>query len=84
MSVQVFGTRSSPQLQSKNVTPSANTQYVTASSGYDGLNQVTLNGDSNFKANNIAKGITIQGLTGSYAGSLEAVNPTGLTFLVTM
>lgn len=68
VSIQVQSSRSSPLLQNKTVIPTTNTQYITASSGYDGLNQVTLNGDSNFKANNIVKGITIWGLTGSYAG----------------
>lgn len=59
LSIQVFGAGGSPQLQSKSVTPSASTQYVYPSSRYDGLSQVTVNGDSNLIASNIKKGTTI-------------------------
>ena len=68
MAIEVRGAGGSANLQAKTVTPTASTQYVTPSTGYDGLSQVTINGDSNFKANNIVKGVTIWGLTGSYAG----------------
>lgn len=66
MSVQVFGARSSPQLQTKTITPSASTQYVTPSTGYDGLSQVIVNGDSNLIPNNIRKGKSIFSVSGTY------------------
>ena len=68
MPIQVFGVRSSPQLQSKSVTPSASTQYVTPSIGYDGLSQVTVSGSSNLVSSNIKNGVNIFGVTGSLEG----------------
>lgn len=58
-----------PKLQAKTVFPSATTQIVTADSGYDGLSQVTVNGDSDLTADNIKKGVLIFGITGTYEGS---------------
>lgn len=66
MSIQVFGARPSPQLQTKNITPSTNTQYVTPNTGYDGLSQVVVNGDSNLISSNIKSGISIFGVNGNY------------------
>ena len=45
--------------------PTANTQYITASSGYDGLNQVTVNRDNNLIAENIKSRISIFGVNRS-------------------
>ena len=70
MSVQVFGARSSPQLQTKSITPSANTQYVTPSIGYDGLSQVTVNGDNNLVSSNIKSRTSIFGINGNYNANL--------------
>lgn len=65
VSIQVQSSRSSPLLQNKTVMPTANIQYITASSGYDGLNQVIVQGDSNLVSSNIKSGISIFGVTGS-------------------
>lgn len=75
--VSIFGvsgsytgsTASSPKLQTKTVTPSASTQTVKPDSGYDGLSQVTVNGNSNLVAGNIKSGVSIFGVTGTYTGS---------------
>ena len=60
----------SPTLQTKTVTPSSSTQYVTPSSRYDGLSQVTVNGDSNLVAGNIVSGKSIFGVSGGYQPQL--------------
>ena len=79
MPIQVFGARSSPQIQSKNVTPSASTQYVTPSIGYDGLSQVTVGGSSNLVSSNIKNGVNIFGVTGSLEGKVYVMITTTIT-----
>lgn len=59
-------------LDSKTVNPSTNSQTVTSSA--DGLSSITVNAvtasiDSNIQAGNIKDGVTILGVTGTYAGS---------------
>ena len=53
------------RLQSKNVTPSTVPYTVSPDSGYNGLSGVTFGRDTNLTAENIVKGKTIYGVTGS-------------------
>lgn len=53
------------KLQDKTVTPTKSNQAVTADSGYDGLGQVTINGDNDLKPENIMKGVDVFGVVGT-------------------
>lgn len=62
-----------PVLQDKTVTPTTSQQTITADEGKTGLGTVTVNAvtsaiDANITAENIKSGVTILGVTGSYAG----------------
>lgn len=68
-----------PSLQDKTVNPSTSQQVISADSGYDGLDEVTVNAvtssiDSNIQANNIKRGVSILGVTGTVD---EGITPTG-------
>lgn len=52
-------------LQRKAIVPSAKYQSVSADSNYCGLSSVYMNGDANFKSDNIKKGVSIWGVTGT-------------------
>lgn len=71
-----------PNLQTKTITPSTNTQTVKPDSGYDGLSQVTVNGDANLVAGNIAEGVSIFGITGTHSGGSSGGG--GETCIVTL
>ena len=61
--IQAIGT-----YQSKSVMPAAASQVVVADSNYDALNSVTVVGDANLVAENIAENVTIFGIVGTYHG----------------
>lgn len=53
------------KFQTKEVLPSDIDQTIIADDGYDGLEKVTVTGDSDLKAVNIRKGVEIFGVTGT-------------------
>lgn len=53
-------------LQEKTVTPGRDAKYVSPDSGYNGLAQVKVNGDSDLIPGNIREGVNIFGVTGTY------------------
>lgn len=54
------------ELHSRYVTPSNVTQEVVPLSGYDGMSELLVLGSSNLVPENIKKGVTIFGVTGTY------------------
>lgn len=65
MSVEVMSGGGSANLQVKYATPSAAAQNIEPDSGYDGLERVLVNGDSDLAASNIKKGVSIFNVTGT-------------------
>lgn len=59
--------------QSKTVTPSAGGQTVVPDNGYKYLDKVTVEGDSNLAAENIAEGVSIFGVEGTLAAGTRFV-----------
>lgn len=57
------------KLQEKTATPSKEQQVISPDEGYDGLSQVTINGDEDLIADNIKKDVNIFGVVGTYEGS---------------
>ena len=67
----------SPVLQEKTVTPETLPTVIGADQGYDGLSQVTVNPDTQLKAENIRSGKTIFGVAGAFVGEKQ-VDPTAV------
>lgn len=67
-------THRTPQ-SSKTVTPTADGFTVTPDSGYNSMDQVVINGDSNLIAENIKDGVEIFGVTGSLNSSSSTTIP---------
>lgn len=65
MSAEVMSGGGSANLQVKYATPSASAQNIEPDSGYDGLERVLVNGDSDLVASNIKKGVSIFNVTGT-------------------
>lgn len=59
-------TAAEPVLQEVTVTPTGSEFSKTPDSGYNGFSKVTVAGDSNLKADNIKKGVSIYGVAGSH------------------
>ena len=62
------------KLQAKSATPTGKTFAVKPDSGYDGLSTVTVEGDASLAPANIAKGITVYGVTGTHNGYITVAS----------
>lgn len=70
-----------PSLQDRTVTPNGFPYTVeTTSSSYDGLGTVTVNKPTNLSAGNIANGVTIAGITGTYTGASPSLTECGMSY----
>ena len=68
-------------LQEKTVTPETLPTVIGPDEGYDGLSQVTVNPDSQLRAENIRSGKTIFGVAGAFTGEVSYVDELDITKL---
>ena len=61
-------------LQEKTVTPETLPTVIGPDEGYDGLSQVTVNPDSQLKAENIRSGKSIFGVAGAFTGETSYID----------
>lgn len=76
MAIQFLNNSTKIKGQEKNVTPSTLKQIITPDEGYNALTSVTVNAvtasiDSNIKKENIKRGVSILGVTGTLESALE-------------
>ena len=64
-----YGKETSYNYQQKTITPSAQTQIISADAEHDALSTVTVLGDINLIPENIKNGVDIFGVTGTHLGS---------------
>lgn len=70
-----------PNLQNRTVTPNKFPYTVEkTSSSYHGLGTVTVEKPNNLTASNIASGVTIAGITGTYTGSAPSLTECGMSY----
>lgn len=70
-----------PNLQDRTVTPNSFPYTVeTTSSSYNGLGTVTVNKPTNLSAGNIANGVTIAGIKGTYVGSAPSLTECAVSY----
>lgn len=68
-------------LQEKTVTPETLPTVIGPDEGYDGLSQVTVNPDSQLRAENIRSGKTIFGVAGAFTGEVSYSDDIDITAL---
>ena len=66
--------KTKPDLQDKTTTPTAEDQTISADTGYDGLNTVTVAGDADLIPANIKRNVEIFGVKGTYSGSSSSAS----------
>lgn len=66
--------KTKPDLQDKTITPTAEDQTISADTGYDGLNTVTVAGDADLVPANIKRNVEIFGVKGTYSGSSSSAS----------
>ena len=70
-----------PNLQDRTVTPNKFPYTVEkTSSSYNGLGTVTVSKPTNLTADNIAKGVSIAGITGTYEGNAPSLTEKSLSY----
>lgn len=74
--LNITGTLEEINGQSKTITPSTIEQIIEPDEGYNAITQITISAvtnsiDANIQPENIKKGVTVLGVTGTYEGTTE-------------